>query len=206
VSYIVHNIDHKVNKALSLNSTDLLEIYPNKRTFFLKFSYDEVEISMRGESSMSSQLPEKKHKKDKEPFGEIMKSMNHFLNERPVKGFLESIDEFFKNPFPSFSFPIDVAETAGEYIITAELPGIKREQIHIDTLGNQLTIKINNSEEIHENDEINQIYRRRKNIQSSSRTINFPTPINEKQVKATYRDGLLQIKIPRTTGKSIQID
>jgi HSP20 family protein len=155
-----------------------------------------------------SQLPDKNQNKDKDkvPFGEIMKSMNQFLHERPVKGFLESIDEFFKNPFPNLSFPVDLTQNAKEFIVTAELPGIKKEQIHIDTLGNQLTITIKNNEEYSEEDLINHTYRRRKNIQSSSRTISLPSPINEKEVQATYRDGLLQIKIPRKTGKKIRID
>lgn len=153
-----------------------------------------------------SQLPDKNQNKDKVPFGEFMKSMNQFLQERPVKGFLESIDEFFKNPFPNQSFPVDLTQTTTQFIVTAELPGIKKEQIDIDTLGNQLTITIKNNEEFHEEDEINHMYRRRKNIQSLSRTISLPSPINEKEVKASYRDGLLQIKIPRKSGKTIRID
>lgn len=155
---------------------------------------------------MSSNLPEKKPKKDREPFGDFIRSMNTFFHEKPVKGLLESIDEFFKNPFPNLSFPVDVVETNKEFIITAELPGIKRDQIQIDTIGNQLTISINNTEEISEEDDINHVYRRSHSIQRSSRTINLPVPIIEKQVKATYKDGLLQIRIPRRSGKSISIE
>jgi HSP20 family protein len=155
---------------------------------------------------MSSQLPENKNKKNKESFGEIMKSMNSFFTERPIKGLLESIDEFFKNPLTPLSFPIELTETSKEYIITAELPGIKKEQIQIDTTGSQITISIKNREELAEIDEINQSYRRRHSIQKSSRSVNLPVPIDEKQVKASYKDGLLQIRIPRKIGKSIQID
>jgi HSP20 family protein len=155
---------------------------------------------------MSSQLPENKNKKNKESFGEIMKSMNSFFTERPIKGLLESIDEFFKNPLTPLSFPIELTETSKEYIITAELPGIKKEQIQIDTTGSQITISIKNREELAEIDEINQSYRRRHSLQKSSRSVNLPVPIDEKQVKASYKDGLLQIRIPRKIGKSIQID
>jgi HSP20 family protein len=155
---------------------------------------------------MSSQLPEKKNRRDKEPFGELMKSMNAFFTERPIKGILENIDEFFKNPFSNLSFPVELVESKTEYIVTAELPGIQKNQIQIDTIGNQLTISINNHEELTENDEINHVYRRRHSIQKSSRSITLPVPINEKQVKATYKDGLLQIRIPRKSGKSIEIE
>jgi HSP20 family protein len=161
---------------------------------------------MRGECSMSSQLPDNKNKRDKEPFGEILKSMNAFFTERPIKGLLESIDVFFKNPLPHLSFPVKLVETERDYIITAELPGIKREQIQINTLGTQLTISILNNEEQIESDESNLVYSRRHSIQKSSRSINLPVQINEKEVKAVYRDGLLKIRVPIKKGPSIQID
>lgn len=142
-----------------------------------------------------------------EPFGELIKSMNHIFNERPVRGFLQSIDDLFKSPFPSgASFHIETLETDNEIILTAKLPGIKRNQIHLDILGNQLTISIDNQEIEVEEDEKDQIYRQRQFQQHMSRTIALPKPINEKKVKAHYRDGLLEIRIPHQKGKVINID
>jgi HSP20 family protein len=156
---------------------------------------------------MSSQLPRKNNKRDdKESFGEIVKSMNAFFAERPLKGILESIDEFFKNPFTQLTFPVELTETRKDYLITAELPGIKKEQIHLDVIGNQMTISISNLEQITEEDEMNQIYRRRHSIQKSSRSIHLPVQIIEKQVQAKYKDGLLQVRVPKNIGKSIQIE
>ncbi|MHC0035758.1 Hsp20/alpha crystallin family protein [Pseudoneobacillus sp. C159] len=155
---------------------------------------------------MSSHFPDKNTRKEKEPFGELIKSMNSFFTERPVKGLLETIDEFIKNPFNHLAFPVSLNETEKEYLITAELPGIKRDQIQIDYIGTQLTISINNQEQIIETDEINHQIHRRHSIQRSSRTINLPVPINEKLVKATYNDGLLQIRIPRKARKNIEIE
>jgi HSP20 family molecular chaperone IbpA len=148
------------------------------------------------------------HKTTKdEPFGELIRSMNNFFNEKPVRGFLQSIDDFFKSPFPpSASFQIETLETDKEIILTAELPGIKRDQIHLDILGNQLTISIENKETHVEEDEINKVFRGRQFQQHMSRTIALPKPINEKKVKAQYRDGLLEIHIPHQKGKIINIE
>jgi HSP20 family protein len=154
-------------------------------------------------------MPDKnnQNKSKNEPFGELVKSMNSFFHEKPIRGFLQSIDDFFKSPFPpNGSFQIETLETNKEIILSAELPGIKKEQIHLDILGNQLTISVENKEDNIKEDEINQLYRRRYFQQHMSRTITLPKPINEKMVKAQYRDGLLQIHIPQQKGKTIKID
>jgi HSP20 family protein len=142
-----------------------------------------------------------------ESFGELMKTMNEFFNEKPVKGFLQSIDDFFKSPFPpGASFHVDTIETGNEYIISAELPGVKRDQIHLNISGNYLTISVENNELETAEDENNNIYRRKYLRQKSSRTLSLPHTINEKNVKASYRDGLLKIRIPQEQGKIIEIE
>ncbi|UQX54612.1 Hsp20 family protein [Cytobacillus pseudoceanisediminis] len=148
-----------------------------------------------------------KEKDRNEPFGDLMKSMNQLFHEKPVRGFLQTMDDFFKNPFPnSSSFHVDVAETEKEHIISAELPGINREQIQIDILDNYITISVKSSEMVTEEDEKNKIFRRQQSMQRSSRTVPLPQPVNEKKVKAVYQNGLLQITVPKQQGKRIVID
>ncbi|MCL6570772.1 MAG: Hsp20/alpha crystallin family protein [Bacillus sp. (in: Bacteria)] len=159
---------------------------------------------------MSSILPSDNNnpKKPKsEPFGELIKSMNDFFNEKPVKGFLQSIDDFFKSPFPSGSgFQVDTIKTEGEYVISAELPGVKREQIHINIAANYLIISVENNELETEEDIHSRVYRNKVFRQQFSKTITLPQPINEKKVKATYRDGLLKIQVPQEKGNVIEIE
>jgi HSP20 family protein len=146
-----------------------------------------------------------KPKQGGEHFGEWMKYVHHFFQEQPVRGVLQSIDDFFKQPFPYTSFPIDVRELENQHIITAELPGIKKEQISIDILGSNLTISVKHQDIYTEEDDANKVFRRSERLQRSSRTIALPSPIDEKTVKATYRDGLLKIKIPKLQGKKIDL-
>src|SRR5690606_28995363 len=111
-----------------------------------------------------------------------------------------------KNPFPfASSFHVDVIETEKEHIITAELPGINKEQIHLDVLDNYVTISVKSSEQLTEEDENRQIIRRQQSMQKSIRTIPLPQPINEKKVKASYQNGLLKIRVPKQEGKRILI-
>lgn len=144
---------------------------------------------------------------DSKPFGEIMKTMNDFLNEKPIRGFLQTMDDFFKSPFPfSPTFHVETTETKNEYLISAELPGVKREQIHLNVIGNNITISVENKVIEEEEDNHNQIYKHKFSRQQSSRTISLPQPINEKMIRASYRDGLLQVRIPLEKGKTIQLE
>ena len=57
-----------------------------------------------------------------------------------------------------------------------------------------------------EEDDKRKTFKRQQTFQRSSRTIPFPFPINEKLVKASYKDGLLQITVPKQKGKPIYLD
>ncbi|SDL93530.1 Hsp20/alpha crystallin family protein [Bacillus sp. OK048] len=158
---------------------------------------------------MSSMIPsdENNNKKVKpEHFKDFFRSMNDLIHEKPVKGFLQSMDEFFNNPFPSGGFPVQVRDLEDETIISAELPGIKKERIRLNILPNQLTITIENHEVEAKEDLNNHFFHKKVSQQRLSRTISLPMVINERLVKASYRDGLLTIRIPLIKGKTINIE
>jgi HSP20 family protein len=160
---------------------------------------------------MSSMLPgdpnDYNKNKPEQPFGELIKSMQSFFNEKPIRGFLQSVDDFFKTPFPQgFGFPVDTTDNGNEYIVSAELPGVKRDQIQLNIQGHLLTISINNQQIELEEDEIHQVFKQKQFRQYSSRTIALPHVIDEKKIKAFYRDGLLQIRIPQEKGTIIDIE
>ncbi|MET3696071.1 heat shock protein Hsp20 [Bacillus oleivorans] len=156
-------------------------------------------------------MPQKypdKNKKGNDPFQDMMISMNDFFNNRPMKGFLQSIDEFFKAPAPFgfSSFPVHVEETETEHIITAELPGIKREQLEIEMFDHYVSISIKNSEVETKEDSKQQYYRRKSSYHRSSRTVSLPHPIDPDRVKARYENGLLTVVVPAQKGKRIKIE
>ena len=155
------------------------------------------------ESDKNNKLPKKY---EREPFEHLMRTMNDFFNEKPFKRLYETVEDMFQMPFPFQSIPIDMDETENYMIINAELPGVKREQIKIDWVGNQLTISVDHSEEIKETNDKEQAFRKNKSYTHSSKTISLPYPIPEKNIKAAYRDGLLEIRIPKQKSKRISID
>ncbi|WP_174733968.1 Hsp20/alpha crystallin family protein [Mesobacillus harenae] len=155
---------------------------------------------------MSFNQPGGNDKKNRnEPFGDLMRSMNVFFNESSGKGILRSIDDFFQRPLLHSSFIIQVQETDNEHIVTAELPGIKREQIDLDIYDRHIKITVKKQDILTEEHDRNQTYRRRESMQTMSRTVAFTHPINERNVRASYRDGLLEIRIPKRKGKKVTI-
>lgn len=147
---------------------------------------------------VDSNQPKGPKKREKEViFGEIRNSL------KPFKGFLQSIDEFFQLPFSSF--PIYLKEKDDEHLVVAELPGVKKEQIHIDILNNSLTISVKHHEILTEENEEKQYYKKSQSLQQMSRNIYLGYPIDEKRVRATYQNGLLKIRVPKAKGKKIDI-
>lgn len=139
-------------------------------------------------------------------FGNLLNSMNHFFQEKPIRGFLQTIDDFFINPFPLSSFHVELDETDTEYIVTAKLPGIKKEQIQLDIYDRYITITVHYEEESREENAKKQMVKMQHSIQRTSRTIPFPYPINEKEVHGSYENGLLQIRAAKPKGKRLLLD
>ncbi|WP_338470716.1 Hsp20/alpha crystallin family protein [Niallia sp. XMNu-256] len=145
--------------------------------------------------------------KRKDPFSELMKPLDAFFNEKPVKGFLQSIDQLFNKPFPfQSSFHVKTSETDSEYVLMAELPGVKKEQINIDVLERYLTISVQTEEQIITENDKGEIFSKQQSWGKSSQTIPFPQPINVNQVKASYENGLLRITVPKRKGKQVYLD
>lgn len=155
---------------------------------------------------LSKNVPNNHRNEKNEPFGDLLRTMNDFFQERPVKGILQNIDEFFSRPLLAASFPINVKETKTEHVISAELPGINKEQINISILENTVIISIYHEEMITEENSQQQIISKKQSSSQQSRSVSLPYLINERKVTASYKNGLLQIRVPKEKGKTIDID
>jgi HSP20 family protein len=100
-------------------------------------------------------------------------------------------------PGPTGWIPaIDVHETVEEYVITAELPGLAREDVHIQVGDGQVQI----SGQRREPDiPYEQYHRVERGHGTFTRTFKLPLPVDAERVTADLRDGLLTIMCPKTT-------
>ena len=117
-------------------------------------------------------------------------------------------DDFFEQPFGlspifgestmmgNFSPRLDVSETDKEISIKAELPGLEPEGINISLDRGILTISGEKSAENEEKGE--RFYRVERSYGSFHRSIQLPKEVNEDKIEATYKRGVLKIKLPKT--------
>ncbi|KUP08020.1 hypothetical protein Q73_07930 [Bacillus coahuilensis m2-6] len=140
-----------------------------------------------------------------EPFGNLMKSMHQFFHERPVKGILETMDEFFTSPNLFSGFPVQYDETKDEHIIQAKLPGVKKEDVTIEILQSYVTITVENYEMEIMEDSVHQSSFKKQHVRKSTKTIPLSSPIDESKANASYKNGLLVLRLPKRKGKNITI-
>lgn len=154
---------------------------------------------------MTDKLPDKKlpgHPSEAVHY--FLKAMNDFFEHRPGKRLLESMDELFSST-PFSSFPTELKETEKEYIVHAKLPGIRKEQIAIDVWNQQVTISVVHHESFTAENEHKEMIQRKETMKKSTRTIPLTKPIDNKGVKASFKNGLLKILIPKIKGNRIEI-
>ncbi|MDF2988829.1 MAG: hypothetical protein K0R50_4339 [Eubacterium sp.] len=96
------------------------------------------------------------------------------------------------------SIKADVKENEKEYIVEAEIPGAKKEDIKLDLRDDRLTIAVERSEETKE--ERNNYIRRERKFGSTSRSF-YVENVKQEDVTAKYEDGILSIVLPKSEVK-----
>mgnify|MGYP003411843447 FL=1 len=105
----------------------------------------------------------------------------------------------FDNMLGNFgNMKVDVYETDTEVIVICDIPGLeKKEDIQINVQNNFLDISgsLNKAMEIKEEN----MFRQERYAGSFHRSISLPSPVSQNGVKATYRNGVLEVRMPKTT-------
>jgi HSP20 family protein len=90
----------------------------------------------------------------------------------------------------------NVSETAEEYRIEAELPGVKQEDLEVNVEDRVLTLRGERREEREQKGK--KVHRVESSYGSFMRSFTLPNDADEDKVSAEYKDGLLSLRIPRT--------
>ena len=135
------------------------------------------------------------------PLGEIQAEMNRLF------------DSFFGRPTSVstgeriWAPVVDMHETRDDLVISLDLPGVREKEVSVSITGDVLTVKgerRSESEAVEENS-----HRLERWHGRFERHIALPVPVQADRVKATYRDGVLEIRLPKAEEikpKEIKID
>lgn len=94
----------------------------------------------------------------------------------------------------AWSPPVTVSERDGEIHVTAELPGLAKEDIDLELDENSVTIRGEKKAEREEGDEHRYVVERRYG--SFTRTIPLPRPVDPDAASARFKNGVLSITLP----------
>ncbi|OFX33621.1 MAG: hypothetical protein A2Z07_04415 [Armatimonadetes bacterium RBG_16_67_12] len=138
-----------------------------------------------------------------EPFDEMM-SMR------------ESMDRLFEDFFsrrPRTAGPlvwqpaVEVFETDNEIVVKAELPGIDPKSVSVTVTGDGLGIK--GEAKVEHEEKARNYYRRELRYGSFQRTIPLPTEVKSEDTKASFKHGILEVKVPkaeRVKPKAVKVE
>ncbi|MFO7594387.1 MAG: Hsp20/alpha crystallin family protein [Pseudomonadota bacterium] len=143
------------------------------------------------------------------PFEEMDRIMEGFFPRRwlhPFRWDLPTMSDLGA-PFDIKSPGVDIIERDNEVIVKAEVPGVAKEDLDVSVTDNSVTIKGCTSHE--ETEEKGDYYRSEIRRGSFSRTVALPSSVNSDKAKATFKDGILELTIPKvekSKRKSVTID
>ena len=89
---------------------------------------------------------------------------------------------------------IDIEEKDGNYMLRADLPGMKKKDIHVELKDGYLTLRGERKDEHEDNKE--GYHRVERTFGSFERTFRVPKGVTDKDIHAQYRDGVLELTIP----------
>ncbi|HIH19874.1 TPA: Hsp20/alpha crystallin family protein [Candidatus Micrarchaeota archaeon] len=123
----------------------------------------------------------------------------------PLPARMEKFWNEFSRPF------VDSFETEEEIVVTAELPGIKKEDVKLRVDENGLSIKVEEKSRHHEE-------KKREGVQYKaysarfkgySEYISFSTAVDASKAKATFKNGVLEVRIPKIAkakGRELRVE
>lgn len=91
---------------------------------------------------------------------------------------------------------VDIWEDKDKFVVEAELPGVEKKDIDVNVTGQLLTIRavLNKKQESKDKN----YYRAERSYGEFVRSVRLPNDIETKNIKASFKNGVLEIQLPKT--------
>ncbi len=125
-----------------------------------------------------------------DPFSTDLDDVFKGLFVRPVRFGVEGM--------PELKIKLDVKADNDAYTIDAELPGVKKDDIHVDVDGNRVTISAEVKKES-EDKKGEELLRSERYYGKLERSFTLDSDVDEAKAQARYSDGVLKLVLPKKT-------
>ena len=122
-------------------------------------------------------------------------SNNRMGNYDPFKD-IESFEKHFFGTDRISSFKTDIKDNGGEYLLEADLPGFKKEDIEVGLENNYLTIKAERKNETEDKDKKGRYIRCERSYGSFARSFDI-SDVDADKISAAYENGVLRLTMPK---------
>jgi len=135
------------------------------------------------------------------PFG--VERWEPFRNVTDIQGEVNRLfDSFFGRPMTTqapgdrmWAPVVDMHETKDDIVLSFELPGVREKEVNLSITGDLLSVR---GERKFAQESENQGYHRLERVYGKfERTVQLPMLVQSGKVKATYRDGVLEVRLPK---------
>jgi len=144
----------------------------------------------------------------KKPTELVKREMPRMLS--PFSDMERMMEDFFRRPFSMFpsmwprmgfadeelSPAVDIFEQEDAVVVKAELPGMNKDNISVEL--NDGVLRIAGEKKREEKIEKKDYFRMERSVGSFERRISLPSGIETEKTKASFKDGVLEIKIPKS--------
>jgi HSP20 family protein len=98
------------------------------------------------------------------------------------------------------SIRLDISEDEKNYMVEADLPGIKKEDIKVSIEGNQVTVSAETKQEKEERTK--DMLRSERHVGQQYRSFTLPNDVDDAKAQAKYENGVLRLTLPKKSAGS----
>jgi HSP20 family protein len=91
--------------------------------------------------------------------------------------------------------PVDIEETAEAFVLRADLPGVSQKDVRVRFSGDTLTLRAERKRESEQRE--GSLHRTERYYGAFERSFTLTSPVKGDQIQAAYRDGVLEIRVPK---------
>jgi HSP20 family protein len=125
------------------------------------------------------------------PFGEldeIQQRLQRLLGDRTERGTTE--------PFADWSPSVDIQETEGEFLVKADLPEVRKDEVKVQFHDGVLTIEGDRRQDTEEKGK--RFHKIEREYGRFVRRFSLPTEIDPATIRAEFKDGVLSVHLPKS--------